>query len=62
MAENGINGTSRKRVLVKDVNARVEALETRLAEMGDEIARLDQRIQKMADSIAMEQATRWTAT
>jgi chaperonin cofactor prefoldin len=62
MAENGMNGTARKRVLVKDVNARVEALETRIAEMSDEIAKLDQRIQKMADSIAMEQATRWTAT
>jgi chaperonin cofactor prefoldin len=51
----------RKRTLVKDVTSRVEALENRLAEIGDELLKLDQRIQKMADSIAQEQANRWTS-
>lgn len=51
----------RRRVLVKDVTSRVEALENRLAEIGDELLKLDQRIQKMADSIAQEQANRWTS-
>lgn len=48
----------RKRVLVKDVTSRVEALENRLSEISDELLKLDQRIQKMADSIAQEQANR----
>jgi hypothetical protein len=67
--ENGSNGSGeasgrprRKRVLVKDVTSRVEALENRLAEISDELLKLDQRIQKMADSIAQEQATRWTSS
>ncbi|HTW88635.1 MAG TPA: hypothetical protein VMD75_11565 [Candidatus Binataceae bacterium] len=48
----------RKRVLVKDVTSRVEALENRLSEISEELLKLDQRIQKMADSIAQEQANR----
>ncbi len=64
-ASNGSGEASskprRKRVLVKDVTSRVEALENRLAEIGDELLKLDQRIQKMADSITQEQANRWTS-
>ncbi|HUY18724.1 MAG TPA: hypothetical protein VMV15_05815 [Candidatus Binataceae bacterium] len=73
--ENGSNGFTesngaseaagrarRKRVLVKDVTSRVEALENRLAEIADELSKLDQRIQKMADSIAQGQANRWTVS
>lgn len=52
----------RKRVLVKDVTSRVEALENRLAEIGDELLKLDQRIQKIADSIAQESASVWTSS
>jgi chaperonin cofactor prefoldin len=65
---NGSNGFGepaskprRKRVLVKDVTSRVEALENRLAEVCDELLKLDERMQKMVDSIAQEQANRWTA-
>jgi methyl-accepting chemotaxis protein len=75
--ENGSNGSNgshgsnetgeassksrRKRVLVKDVTSRVEALENRLVEIGDELLKLDRRIQKIADSITQEQANRWTS-
>lgn len=65
-ASNGSNGSSeasgkprRKRVLVKDVTSRVEAIEQRLAELSDELLKLDQRIQKIADSVAQERA--WTS-
>ncbi len=65
---NGSNGSGeasgkprRKRVLVKDVTSRVEALEQRLAEISDELLKIDQRIQKIADSVAQERATSWTS-
>ncbi|GEM_PF-6785906 len=49
----------RKRVLVKDVTSRVEALENRLVEISDELLKLDKRIQVIADSVAQERA--WTS-
>ncbi len=49
----------RKRVLVKDVTSRVAALENRLAEITDELQKLDRRIQTIADSVAQERA--WTS-
>ncbi len=52
----------RKRVLVKDVTSRVEALENRLAEISDELLKLDRRIQKIADSIAQEGVNAWTSS
>ena len=49
----------RKRVLVKDVTSRVAALEDRLAQISDELLKLDRRIQAIADSVAQERA--WTS-
>jgi len=52
----------RKRVLIKDVTSRVAALESRLAEISDELLKLDQRIQKIADSIAQESVNPWASS
>ena len=78
--DNGINGNGaeaakprKKRVLTKDLNARIAELEKRLdayaeakpsgleekiAEMTDQIAKLDERVSKIAHAVAQFNLTR----
>ena len=48
------NGKER-RVLVKDLEGRVSDLENRITDLSAQFQRLDQRLQKMADLMALAQ-------
>lgn len=48
-----------KRILTKDLDARMVELEREVAEMREQIARLDDRIQKMANALAAAQTPRY---
>ena len=52
--------TTERRVLVRDLEERMNAFERRIEEITQELARLDERIQKIADSIAI-QTSRWNS-
>ena len=52
MLSKGTDRNDRK-VLVKDLEGRVNELETRLKQLNDELGRLDQRMQRIADSIVI---------
>jgi hypothetical protein len=51
------NGTQR-RVLVKDLEVRVRELDDKLGELSEQMLKLDQRIQTIANLIATAQAAR----
>jgi chaperonin cofactor prefoldin len=48
----------RRRVLTKDLDARINELEKKTLEITEQLLKLDERIQKIANTIA-EQVSRW---
>jgi predicted transcriptional regulator len=51
--EMGAGGTGgAKRILTKDLDARVSELERKLSELTDQIGKLDERVMKIANSLA----------
>ena len=52
--------TAERRVLVRDLGERMKALEQRMDEFTQALSRLDERIQKIADSLAV-QTSRWNS-
>ncbi len=53
--------STEQRATVKDLLMRIADLENRVRDQSGEIQRLDQRIQKMADLLALSQAERFSA-
>ena len=49
------NANKERRVLVKDLEGRINDLENRITDLGAQFQRLDQRLQKMADLMALAQ-------
>jgi chaperonin cofactor prefoldin len=46
--------TGGKRVLTRDLEARVSETERRLAELADHLQKLDERVQKIANSLVQQ--------
>jgi uncharacterized coiled-coil protein SlyX len=47
-----MNETPGKRITTKDLSARIAEVERKLAELGEHLQRIDERVQKIANSIA----------